>query len=74
MMVTFISQCEKNALKKSRRVLDAFAAGGGKMPRFARRPGEWFAVVFEAIREMMHPPTGKNHPIGFVHGEEKKNG
>ncbi len=25
MMVTFISQCEKNALKKTRRVLDAFA-------------------------------------------------
>ena len=24
-MVTFISQCEKNALKKTRRVLDAFA-------------------------------------------------
>ncbi|PJC67895.1 MAG: DEAD/DEAH box helicase, partial [Zetaproteobacteria bacterium CG_4_8_14_3_um_filter_59_5] len=24
MMVTFISQCEKNALKKTRRVLDAF--------------------------------------------------
>ncbi len=25
MMVTFISQCEKKALKRSRRVLDAFA-------------------------------------------------
>ena len=25
MMVTFISQCDKNALKKTRRVLDAFA-------------------------------------------------
>ena len=25
MMVTFVSQCEKNALKKTRRVLDAFA-------------------------------------------------
>ncbi|WP_028115394.1 type I-F CRISPR-associated helicase Cas3f [Ferrimonas senticii] len=25
MMVTFVSQCEKNALKKSRRILDAFA-------------------------------------------------
>ncbi len=25
MMVTFISQCQKNALKKTRRVLDAFA-------------------------------------------------
>ncbi|WBA07599.1 hypothetical protein N8M53_06895 [Salinivibrio kushneri] len=25
MMVTFISQCEKKALKKTRRVLDAFA-------------------------------------------------
>ena len=24
-MVTFVSQCEKNALKKTRRVLDAFA-------------------------------------------------
>jgi len=25
MMVTFVSQCEKNALKRTRRVLDAFA-------------------------------------------------
>ena len=25
MMVTFVSQCEKKALKKTRRVLDAFA-------------------------------------------------
>lgn len=25
MMVTFVSQCEKNALQKTRRVLDAFA-------------------------------------------------
>ncbi len=25
MMVTFISQCEKNALKRTRRVLDSFA-------------------------------------------------
>lgn len=25
MMVTFVSQCEKNALSKTRRVLDAFA-------------------------------------------------
>jgi len=26
-----------------------------------------FAVVFDAIREMMNPPQGKKQPIGFVH-------
>ncbi len=26
-----------------------------------------FAVVFDAIREMMNPPEGDKHPIGFVH-------
>ena len=36
MMVTFISQCEKNALPKTRRVLDAFAEGlyGGTGKQF----------------------------------------
>jgi len=28
-----------------------------------------FAVVFDAIREMMNPPQGKKQPIGFVHQE-----
>jgi len=32
-----------------------------------------FAVVFDAIREMMNPPEGKKQPIGFVH-QEKDNG
>ena len=26
-----------------------------------------FAVVFDAIHEMMNPPEGKKKPIGFVH-------
>ena len=29
MMVTFVSQCEKKALNKTRRVLDAFADRAG---------------------------------------------
>lgn len=29
-----------------------------------------FAIVFDAIREMMNPPPGKKQPIGFVHGED----
>jgi len=29
-----------------------------------------FAVVFDAIREMMTPPAGKKQPIGFVHRKD----
>lgn len=31
-----------------------------------------FAVVFDAIREMMNPPEGDKHPIGFVHRKGDK--
>ena len=33
-----------------------------------------FAVVFDAIRELMNPPEPKKHPIGFVHGKDNDGG
>ena len=30
-----------------------------------------FAVVFDAIREMMNPPQGEKQPTGFVHPEKE---
>ncbi len=30
-----------------------------------------FAVVFDAIREMMNPPQGEKQPVGFVHPEKE---
>jgi len=42
----------------------------GTVLHVARWPGEQFAGVFDAIREMMGPPEGKKRPIGFVHGKE----
>ncbi len=33
-----------------------------------------FAVVFDAIRELMEPPETKKRPIGFVHGAKEGEG
>jgi len=33
-----------------------------------------FAVVFDAIREMMNPTEGKKRPIGFVHSKDEEEG
>lgn len=59
MMVTFISQCEKNALKKSRRVLDAFANRIGD--------NTWQTVITEeglnTVRKMLRQTASKSTAV-----------
>ena len=56
MMVTFVSQCEKNALKKTRRVLDAFANRIGD--------NTWQTVITQegliAVRKLLRKTASKN--------------
>ncbi|WP_281648860.1 type I-F CRISPR-associated helicase Cas3f [Parendozoicomonas sp. Alg238-R29] len=59
MMVTFVSQCEKNALKKTRRVLDAFA----------NRIGDnvWQTVMTQdglnAVKKLLRKTASKNTAV-----------
>ena len=59
MMVTFISQCEKKALNRTRRVLDAFA----------NRIGErtWQTIITEegliAVKKLLRQPVTKNTAV-----------
>ncbi len=59
MMVTFISQCEKNALKKTRRVLDAFADRIGD--------NTWQTVITEeglrTVKKMLRQTASKSTAI-----------
>lgn len=59
MMVTFISQCEKNALKKTRRVLDAFANRIGD--------NTWQTVItddgLKTVRKMLRQSASKNTAV-----------
>ncbi|MBW6498818.1 MAG: type I-F CRISPR-associated helicase Cas3f [Bacteroidales bacterium] len=59
MMVTFISQCEKNALKKTRRVLDAFANRIGD--------NTWQTVITEAglntVKKMLRQSASKSTAV-----------
>jgi len=59
MMVTFISQCEKNALKKTRRVLDAFADRIGD--------NTWQTVITEAglntVKKMLRQTASKSTAV-----------
>jgi CRISPR-associated endonuclease/helicase Cas3 len=59
MMVTFISQCEKNALKKTRRVLDAFANRIGD--------NTWQTVITEAglntVKKMLRQTASKSTAV-----------
>jgi CRISPR-associated endonuclease/helicase Cas3 len=59
MMVTFVSQCQKNALKKSRRVLDAFADRIGD--------NVWQTVITEeglqAVKKMLRQTASKNTAV-----------
>ena len=59
MMVTFVSQCEKNALKKTRRVLDAFADRIGS--------NTWQTVITEdglkTARKMLRKTATKNTAV-----------
>jgi CRISPR-associated endonuclease/helicase Cas3 len=59
MMVTFVSQCQKNALKKTRRVLDAFADRIGD--------NTWQTVITEdglaVVKKMLRKNASKNTAI-----------
>ena len=59
MMVTFISQCQKNSLKKTRRVLDAFADRIGD--------NAWQTVITEdgllAVKKMLRQTASKNTAV-----------
>ncbi|MBR7800391.1 type I-F CRISPR-associated helicase Cas3f [Undibacterium fentianense] len=59
MMVTFVSQCQKNALKKTRRVLDAFANRIGD--------NTWQTVITEdglaVVKKMLRQTASKNTAV-----------
>lgn len=59
MMVTFVSQCEKNALKKTRRVLDAFANRIGD--------NTWQTVITEdgllTVKKMLRQNASKSTAV-----------
>ena len=59
MMVTFVSQCEKNALKKTRRVLDAFANRIGD--------NTWQTVITQdglsAVKKLLRRSASKNTAV-----------
>ena len=58
-MVTFISQCEKNALKKTRRVLDAFANRIGN--------NTWQTIITQeglnAVKKLLRKTASKNTAV-----------
>ncbi|PJE78303.1 CRISPR-associated nuclease/helicase Cas3 subtype I-F/YPEST [invertebrate metagenome] len=59
MMVTFISQCEKNSLKKTRRVLDTFASRVGD--------NVWQTVItqngLDAVKKLLRRTASKNTAV-----------
>lgn len=59
MMVTFVSQCEKNSLKKTRRVLDAFADRIGD--------NTWQTVITKtglmAVKKLLRKTASKNTAV-----------
>ena len=59
MMVTFVSMCEKNALKKTRRVLDAFANRIGD--------NTWQTIITEdglqAVKKMLRQTASKSTAV-----------
>jgi len=59
MMVTFVSQCEKNSLKKTRRVLDAFANRIGD--------NTWQTVITQdglsTVKKMLRQTASKNTAV-----------
>lgn len=59
MMVTFVSQCEKNALKRTRRILDAFANRIGD--------NTWQTVITEnglkTVHKMLRQSASRNSAI-----------
>jgi CRISPR-associated endonuclease/helicase Cas3 len=63
MMVTFVSQCEKKALNKTRRVLDAFAN------RIGNRT--WQTVItnegLQAVKKLLRKTASKNTLLSLLY-------
>ncbi|MDD3817932.1 MAG: hypothetical protein PHI89_07585, partial [Thiovulaceae bacterium] len=59
MMVTFVSQCEKNALKKTRRVLDSFADRIGD--------NTWQTIItkegLDAVKKLLRKTASKSTAV-----------
>jgi len=59
------------AFVRLRQMLAAHADLARKLAALEKRYDAQFKVVFDAIRELMTPPTGKKRPIGFTSWQEK---
>ena len=66
MLVTFISECEKKALNRTRRVLDAFANRIGN--------NTWQTAItmegLEAVYKLLRQTASKNTAISCPYGEK----
>jgi ORF6N domain len=60
------------AFVRLRQILGAHADLARKLAALERKYDSQFKAVFDAIRELMTPPSVKKRPIGFVSWEEKK--
>ena len=54
------------AFVRLRRMLSTNEELARKLRALEKKYDAQFRVVFDAIRELMTPPKGKHHPIGFV--------
>jgi ORF6N domain-containing protein len=59
------------AFVRLRQMLAAHADLARKLAALEKRYDAQFKVVFDAIRELMTPPTGTKRPIGFTSWQEK---
>ena len=60
------------AFVRLRQILGAHADLARKLATLERKYDSQFKAVFDAIRELMTPPSAKKRPIGFGSWEEKK--
>jgi len=60
------------AFVRLRQMLAANADLARKLAALEKKYDAQFKVVFDAIRELMAPPAGKKHPIGFASWQETK--
>jgi len=60
------------AFVRLRQMLAANADLASKLAALEKKYDAQFKVVFDAIRELMAPPAGKKHPIGFASWQETK--
>ena len=59
------------AFVRLRQMLAAHADLARKLAALEKKYDAQFKVVFDAIRELMTPPTGKKRPIGFTSWREE---